>query len=1054
MGMGRRGVLAAVKPGANNTTSTDEQQDDPDTDVDGFSPGTQAALQTAWQGLLGTAGQLVYCMQAAAWDGTTGLVHDGASAAAAAPGTAAAANDASGGPGSAGSQGCEEQGGAEASSMQHRLQQLAAVLSEAAGPSGVDSVKTAGAALADIERQAALATAAGSNADALAAVLVGQGISLPDYASSSIRAGSDDGSETEVWQSLVSRPSGAVGGSSQKVSGTGGSSVNSSTGPEAGTAQPSILEGRATSSLQTGDSGDTGSLQLRPSLLRDAVPFMGVTGATASMAGSTSTSGAGSEPWSLAGGKPDAAAQATAAAARGTAAARAGRWDEGVPAAGASRFSFGQAFDAATAAAAGVFKKKKRKTGEAVPPAAADGVTDAAQADGSGPAVAGSSTSTSSSAQPASQPAGVAEQGPCKLLSLLHGTNFPPAAEAAVQHLAALQAVMQQALGLMKSWQQQRVIIALLQQCLQEAVHRASMSQHRLATVRRELQQIQADRESGVADAAAVTQQCSQAAEQLQQAQQELAAAVEAKQALQQRLDAALAELADAKGAIQKLQVRVWLGSSCMSRRLQRSIWQGGGGCGRPCAACANSATHGILWCRFPCALCCRLQAESGSDAEAAAAEAAALAAAHKQLQDSTHTLQEELQEAQAAVAAGQESCEQMGQQLAAVTAQLQQEQAEKQEVLSQLQQAKEAYAALHAQHQQLLSNAGSEAAAASADLAQLKASMQQLQDAHGALQQEHAAALASASQGHQQQLQQQLSQAHQQLSELQAAHAALQAAHAVQGQQLQDAQQALTALQAAHAQRDTELSTAQRQLSSLQDSHATGLQQQVSLQAHLSSTQSELAAMQAAAAAAAKKRAGMPHKHTQVAATDHADAHWVASRGVQTGAELDPKSTKDAGTPADLSLLSYFFREIKQKQRGGGGAILGYDPAEAAAVAWQGGFACTQVQPRLCLHVGCQMQMSVLVEPTAGFKQANMRATCVERLLWCCLLHVFFPAGPPSQSAKSWSGGTGLPPISSSSAGARDSKSAAARSASPSPHKRPATMPGALSSSKAADNK
>lgn len=562
MGMGRRGVLAAVKPGASNTTSTDEQQDDPDTDVDGFSPETQAALQTAWQGLLGTAGQLVHSMQAAAWDGTTGLVHDAASAAAAAP----AANDASGGPGSASSQRCEEQGGTEASRMRHRLQQLAAVLSEAAGPSGVDPVKAAGAALADIQRLAALATAAGSNADALAAVLAGQGISLPDYASSSIGAGSDDGSETGVWQSSVSRPSGAVGGSSQQVSGTGASasagSVNSSTGPEAGTARHSSLEGRATSSLQTADSGDTGSLQRRPSLLRDAVPFVGAIGATASTAGSTSTSGAGNKPWSLAGGKPDAAAQATAAAVRGTAAARAVKWDEGVPAAGAegaaaaSRFSFGQAFDAATAAAAGVFKKKKRKTGEAAPPAAADGVTDAAQADSSGPAVAGSSASTSSSAQPASQPAGVAEQGPCKLLSLLHGTNFPPAAEAAVQHLAALQAVTQQALGLMKSWQQQRVIIALLQQRLQEAVHRASMSQHRLATVRRELQQIQADRESGVADAAAVTQQCSHAAEQLQQAQQELAAAVEAKQSLQQRLDAALAELADAKGAVQKLQVR------------------------------------------------------------------------------------------------------------------------------------------------------------------------------------------------------------------------------------------------------------------------------------------------------------------------------------------------------------------------------------------------------------------------------------------------------------------------------------------------------------------
>jgi chemotaxis protein histidine kinase CheA len=418
-------------------------------------------------------------------------------------------------------------------------------------------------------------------------------------------------------------------------------------------------------------------------------------------------------------------------------------------------------------------------------------------------------------------------------------------------------------------------------------------------------------------------------------------------------------------------------------------------------------------------------------------------------------------------VAAGQETCEQLGQQLAAVTAQLQQEQAEKQEVLSQLQEAKEAYAGLQAQHQQLLSSAGSEAAAASAELAQLKASMQQLQDAHGALQQEHAAALASvtSSQEHQQQLQQQLSQAQQQLSELQAAHAALQAAHAMQGQQLQDTQQALAALQEAHAKQDAELSTAQRQLSSLQDSHATALQQQESLQAHLSSTQAELGAMQAAAAAAATKRAGMPHKHTQVAATDHADAHWVANRGVQTGAELDPKSTKDAGTPADLSLLSYFFREVKQKQRGGGGAILCYDPAEAAAVATasQGGF----LPAHLCRHhnsaCACTCFVSDAhgtawqVDPASSFKQANVHAACVGRPPWCCLLPVpvFWGSGtgPPSQYAKSWSGGTGLPPISASSPGARDSKSAAARSSSPAPQKRPATMPGSLRANKAADD-
>jgi hypothetical protein len=232
---------------------------------------------------------------------------------------------------------------------------------------------------------------------------------------------------------------------------------------------------------------------------------------------------------------------------------------------------------------------------------------------------------------------------------------------------------------------------------------------------------------------------------------------------------------------------------------------------------------------------------------------------------------------------------------------------------------------------------------------------MQQLQAAHVTLQEEHAAAAAAAAAAQEQErlLQQQLGDAQQQLSELQAAHAALQAEHALQGQQLQEAQRALKALQESQGQQAAELSTAQQQLAALQDTHAAALRQQQqleserqqlstqqqSLQASFTSSQAELAAMQAAAKAAEDKRLSQPHKSTQVSAADHADAHWVSGKGVQTGAELDPKATRDVGTPADLGLLSYFFREIKQKQRGGGGAILGYDPADAAKAA-EGMFA------------------------------------------------------------------------------------------------------------------
>jgi chromosome segregation ATPase len=157
-------------------------------------------------------------------------------------------------------------------------------------------------------------------------------------------------------------------------------------------------------------------------------------------------------------------------------------------------------------------------------------------------------------------------------LNMVHGygcMQFPPAAEAALLHLSSLQEVIQEALSLIKSWQQQRVIIALLQQRLQQAASRASSSARNLAAARRELQQLQAHRESSIAEAAAVSQQCAQLAAHLLQVQQDLAMAVSDKQALQTRLDEALAELASSKDAIGKLQVRRRFGcDSCRPHTL------------------------------------------------------------------------------------------------------------------------------------------------------------------------------------------------------------------------------------------------------------------------------------------------------------------------------------------------------------------------------------------------------------------------------------------------------------------------------------------------------
>jgi hypothetical protein len=139
--------------------------------------------------------------------------------------------------------------------------------------------------------------------------------------------------------------------------------------------------------------------------------------------------------------------------------------------------------------------------------------------------------------------------------ALAYGTEFPPAAKAAVQHIAALQGVLQEALGLIRCWQQQKVIIALLQQRLQELTGRARSTQRHVSVARRELQQLQVERDQSVTEAATLSQRCGQLAEQLQKAQQDLGSAASDQQSLQQRLEEALAELASSKEALAKLQV-------------------------------------------------------------------------------------------------------------------------------------------------------------------------------------------------------------------------------------------------------------------------------------------------------------------------------------------------------------------------------------------------------------------------------------------------------------------------------------------------------------------
>jgi chromosome segregation ATPase len=118
-----------------------------------------------------------------------------------------------------------------------------------------------------------------------------------------------------------------------------------------------------------------------------------------------------------------------------------------------------------------------------------------------------------------------------------------------------LQEVLQEALGLIRCWQQQKVIIALLQQRLQQLVGQACSTQRHVSVAQRELQQLQAERDQSAAENTTLSQRCEQLAEQLQKAQQDLGGAASDQQSLQQRLEEALAELGSSKEALAKLQV-------------------------------------------------------------------------------------------------------------------------------------------------------------------------------------------------------------------------------------------------------------------------------------------------------------------------------------------------------------------------------------------------------------------------------------------------------------------------------------------------------------------
>jgi chromosome segregation ATPase len=131
----------------------------------------------------------------------------------------------------------------------------------------------------------------------------------------------------------------------------------------------------------------------------------------------------------------------------------------------------------------------------------------------------------------------------------------------ALQHMSALQAVLAEAAKLVHSWQQQRIIIALLQQRLKAAAVHMQSGQQRLAAVLQELKEVKDAQVQSSSSAAAATAEYQALLLQFQQVQQQLEQAQAAKgqlsndsTQLQASLEAALAAAAAANERQQLLE--------------------------------------------------------------------------------------------------------------------------------------------------------------------------------------------------------------------------------------------------------------------------------------------------------------------------------------------------------------------------------------------------------------------------------------------------------------------------------------------------------------------
>uniref|UniRef100_A0A383VSA4 Uncharacterized protein n=1 Tax=Tetradesmus obliquus TaxID=3088 RepID=A0A383VSA4_TETOB len=1028
MGMGRRSLLASLagagQPPATVDKHAEEEEEaeallglqltkgqqtlhaykhaeEEEEEAETLDPVAQAALFGAWQGLLGTAVHLVHSLQAAQWDeslfiscsssSSEGNHSDAGSSEARVlwpqldtAGAAAAAASLET-PGS----------NAAVAAMQRQLSKLGATLSSALMPqaadigvtdsssisnahSATDAEAAAAAALAAIEALAKQTSAAGNDTDALMRLLAGQGICLPDFAedpgtsasgtaarpsgTGCVRLGSTgeaaSSQQQQQQQQRSPRRSSITGNSSNPAATAAGAPAHPNSSPRV-----NLELAKRVSAVAAGTGSDNGSSSAGSS-------SAGGLGFVACNVG-PSCDGGTAEGWSLSGNQPDAAGLAAAANVRAQAALR--RVSDGV--------------EQHATEEAGVVSPAGRRTSTNGNRTRRPSITGTLAA-AIGASAGGMHSPEARSGSASLRASEAAVTGLIEGQALFVAAQRAPLATEALQHMAALQAVLAEAAKVIRSWQQQRIIIALLQQRLKAAAVHMQLGQQRLAAALQELKEINDAQLHSSSSAAAASAEYQALLLQFQQVQQQLEQAQAAKGQLSQdstqlqaSLEAALAAAAAANDKQQLLEQQLQV--------LQQQLEQDQAAK----AAQQQQLDEALAELERLRSEHANLQAEAGSGAAASAAQLSQLQASHQELQTQHEKLQGAFSAAEAAAAASAGQQQQLTQQL--------------QQTQQQLQQLQAAFAALQEQHLQQ-----------GQQLGESQQALSQLQEKHQLQEQELAGKQQrlqemQALQEDAQQRQQRLESEHQQLLERMSGEQQ----HALQQQkQLQDEnEQKTVALQQLEAekqkleqqrqqlaesgqQQQEQLSSTQQQLQQLQAEMQQAQQQQQQLAgekealleqqlqllnkheqaaARAKAAQQEVADMQAAAKAAEEKRLAMPRRSTQVTSTDHIEQGWVRTRGVQTGEELDPRNKKDVGTPADPALISYFFRDIKQKQRGGGGALIGYDPQAAQAAA----------------------------------------ATAV---------------GPGS--AKSWTGAA-LPPISQSGA---TEQSAAKR--------RPATMPGSLS--------